>query len=110
MAAPTKKDVILWLKHSKKNWGVAVRYSLKTGIDPLRDVIEEVLYRIRVLTRRGFAPRARSASVRGAFDDNKILIFAGCHFVMNLAVSNKVMSAHGRDQDRHRNARYGAIR
>ena|SRR5437588_792013 len=73
------------------------RHQSITGIDPLRYVIEEVLYRIGVLTGRGFTRCARCTSVRSALDDNELLIFAGRHFVMNFAVSDKVMSTHRRD-------------
>ena len=81
-----------------------------TGIDPPGDVIEEVLYGIRVLAGSAFARCARRPSVRSALDDNKIFILAGRHFVMNFAVPDEVMCAHRGDQDRNRDAFHGAIR
>src|SRR5262249_50652921 len=79
-------------------------------VNPLRDVIEEVLYGVRVLAWRGFARRARRAAMGSAFDDNEVFVFAGGHFKMDFAIPDEVMAPHRRDQNRRGDAFQRAVR
>src|ERR1044071_3953483 len=60
---------------------------LKARVDPFLHVIESVLHRVGVLTRRGLARSAWPDTVGSALDDDVFLIGAGRDFVMNFVVA-----------------------
>src|SRR6266496_3357770 len=76
----------------------------ETRLDPLRGVVEEVLLCVRVLAWRGFTRRAWRGAMRRALDDDELLVRTGSFLEVDFAVPNEVMSAHGGDQDRDRDA------
>src|SRR6185503_4223863 len=85
----------------ERNWMCRM---LEPSLDPLRRIVVEVLHRIGVLARYGFTRDARRLAVFCSLDDNEILVGACRDLVVNLVVTDEIMRAHRRNQQRHANA------
>src|SRR5262245_49499772 len=98
MAGTIPRPGISWVA-----WATWVGW-LETCLDPLRGVVKEVLLSVRVLAWRGFTGRARRGAVRRALDNDELLVRTGSVLEVDFAIPNEVMSAHGGDQHRDRDA------
>ena len=80
------------------------------GVNPLLNIIEEILRDIRILSRRLCAGCARRDTVCRAIDHDELLVLTGGHFIMNFVVANEIVPSHGREQDGRRYPLHGARR
>src|SRR5215471_19862580 len=64
-------------------------------VRPLRDIVEQVLDRVRILTGRLLARLARRIAMHRAFQDDVILIRRGRTFEHDLLIADEAPRAHG---------------
>src|SRR5262245_51526417 len=83
---------------------------LEARVDPLRRVVKQVLEAVAVLARHGLAWCARREPVRRAFDDNELLVAADRCVIVDFAVPDEVVRAHGGNQRRDRDLGHRAVR
>jgi hypothetical protein len=74
----------------------------ETGVNPSRDVIEEILYGIRILPRELLARNTGCDSMSRSFDHDEILIGAGCDFIVKFIIPYEVVASHSTDEYRDR--------
>jgi hypothetical protein len=74
----------------------------ETGVNPSRDVIEEILYGIRILPRELLAGNTGCDSMSRSFDRNEILIGAGRDFVVKFIIPDEIVPSHSTDEYWHR--------
>ena len=79
--------------------------TLEPFVDPISHVIIEVLYCIRIVPWRRFAPDAGSLIVLRSFNDHEILVLARRNLIVNLIVAYKRGGPHRSDQQGHANVR-----